>query len=125
MAGAIELVTPSNKDRPVARQAYASKCQAYLQQAVGVIVVDVVTERRGSLHNQIVAGLDATAPASDADLYAAAYRPAPGDVLEVWHEPLAVGSPLPTMPLWLRGGPVLPAELQATYDRTCRELRIA
>ena len=125
LAGAVEFVSPANKDRPASREAFATKCQSYLQQAVGVIVVDVVTERRGSLHNHIVAGLDATAPTSDADLYAAAYRPAADDTLQIWHEPLGVGRPLPTMPLWLRSGPCLPADLQATYDRTCREQRIA
>ena len=30
-------------------------------------------------------------------------------------EPIAVGQPLPTLPLWLRGGLCLPVELEATY----------
>src|SRR4051812_32041312 len=32
LAGAIELVSPSNKDRPEHRDAFVSKCAAYLQQ---------------------------------------------------------------------------------------------
>jgi hypothetical protein len=42
----------------------------------------------------------------------------------VWHEPLAVGRPLPTLPLWLTGGLCLPVELGATYERTCVEQRV-
>ena len=32
--------------------------------------------------------------------------------------------PLPTLPLWLRGGLCLPVELEATYTRTCVEQRV-
>jgi hypothetical protein len=45
-------------------------------------------------------------------------------LLDAWEEPLALGSPLPTLPLWLRGGLLLRVELGETYDRTCREQRI-
>ena len=67
-------------------------------------------------------------PAAEADLYAAAYRPVSRDkqtTLEVWHENLAVGGPLPTLPLWLRGGIYLPLRLETAYDRACRALHIA
>src|SRR5262249_34701535 len=50
LAGAIELVSPANKDRPEHRDAFVSKCAAYLQQGVGLVVVDIVTERHASLH---------------------------------------------------------------------------
>jgi hypothetical protein len=45
--------------------------------------------------------------------------------LDFWYEALALGNVLPTMPLWLRGGPCMPVALEATYQRTCREQRIA
>ena len=35
-----------------------------------------------------------------------------------------LGRPLPTLPLWLREGPCLRADLGATYEQTCREYRI-
>jgi hypothetical protein len=44
--------------------------------------------------------------------------------LAVWYEPLAVGQPLPIMPLWLRGLGGLPVMLGQTYERTCQELRL-
>lgn len=44
--------------------------------------------------------------------------------LDIWQEELRIGDVMPTMPLWLRGAICLPLELEATYQRTCREQRI-
>ncbi|MBX9584817.1 MAG: DUF4058 family protein [Gemmataceae bacterium] len=126
LAGAVELVSPANKDRPATRDAFVSKCATYLQAGVGLVVVDVVTEYTADLHADLLARLG-TSGAVGSLLYGAAYRPVERDkatVLDVWHEPLAVGGDLPTLPLWLRGGLCVPVEFQATYDRTCREQRV-
>jgi hypothetical protein len=126
LAGAVELVSPANKDRPGHRDAFVSKCAAYLQAGVGLVVVDVVTEGAGDLHEELLRRLGVH-DATTAPLYAAAYRPvlrAGSPALDVWHEPLAVGRTLPTLPLWLRGGLCLPVELQAAYERTCVEQRV-
>lgn len=126
LAGAIELVSPANKDRPATRDAFVSKCAAYLQAGVGLVIVDVVTEYTADLHAELLARLGTTVPKAGR-LFGAAYRPVERDkqtMLDVWHEPLAVGGDLPTLPLWLRGGLCIPVELQATYDRTCREQRV-
>lgn len=127
LAGAVELVSPANKDRPASRDAFTSKCAAYVQAGVGLVVVDVVTERSADLHRELLARLGADA-GDNSPLYAAAYRPVERDgetALDLWHEPLEVGRPLPTLPLWLRGGLGLPVDLQATYERTCREQRVS
>lgn len=128
LAGAIELVSPANKDRPAHRAAFTSKCAAYLQQGVGLVVVDVVTDRRANLHDELLARLaEPGPPPAGSALYAAGYRPVErtGQAnLDVWHTPLAVGGPLPTMPLWLRGYLSLPVDLDEAYERTCRELRL-
>ncbi len=127
LAAAIELVSPANKDRPATRDALVSKCAAYIQAGVGVVIVDVVTDRAADLHGELLARLGAGTSGAGSPLFAAAYRPverAAAAALDVWHEPLAVGRSLPTLPLWLRGGPCLPVELHATYDRTCREQRV-
>jgi hypothetical protein len=129
LAGAVELVSPSNKDRPAARDAFTTKCAAYLQQGVGLVVVDIVTERRAQFHQDLLARVSpGCGSAQEWDLYAAAYRPVSRDkqnTLEVWHEPLAIGQALPTMQLLLRGGICLPLRLEAAYERACRTLRIA
>ncbi|MBY0523680.1 MAG: DUF4058 family protein [Gemmataceae bacterium] len=129
LAGAIELLSPANRDRPAHRAAFVAKCVFYLQQAVGVVVVDVVTSRLANLHAELLTQLTSASPTQpDADLYVAAYRPVERDGqsnLDVWHEALEVGRSLPTMPLWLRGDLCLPIELESTYDRTCREQRVS
>src|SRR6185369_4825652 len=45
LVAAVELVSPRNKDRPDSRRAFGAKCAAYLQQGIGVVVVDIVTSR--------------------------------------------------------------------------------
>jgi len=51
---AIELVSPANKDRPGTRDAFVSKCASYLQQGIGLIVVDLVTNRSADLHAELL-----------------------------------------------------------------------
>lgn len=127
LAGVIELVSPANKDRLAHRDAFVSKCASYLQAGIGLVVVDVVTERRADLHQQLLDRLGTAVVETESLLWASAYRVVERDgatALDVWHEPLAVGQSLPTLPLWLRGGLCLPVELQATYERTCKEQRV-
>jgi hypothetical protein len=45
-------------------------------------------------------------------------------VLEAWHHPLQLGQPLATLPLWLAEDFAVPLELEASYEQTCRDLRI-
>jgi hypothetical protein len=127
LAGAIELVSPANKDRPAHREAFVSKCVSYLHAGVGLVLVDVVTERPADLHRELLVRLVVPDPGPGPMLAGSAYRAVEREkvrMLDVWHEPLALGQPLPTLPLWLRGGLCLPVELEATYERTCVEQRV-
>jgi hypothetical protein len=45
-------------------------------------------------------------------------------LLETWTYPLALGQPLPTLPLWLTDKLAVPLELEASCEETCRILRI-
>jgi hypothetical protein len=45
-------------------------------------------------------------------------------LLETWAHALALGQPLPTLPLWLADNFSVPLELEACYEETCRVLRI-
>lgn len=128
LVGAIELVSPANKDRAEHRQAFVSKCETYLHQGVGLVVIDIVTERAANLHNELLVRLtDSSVLPLPAHLYATAYRVVNRDetALDIWQETLALGQPLPTLPLWLRGDLCLPVELHSTYERTCLDLRIS
>lgn len=129
LRAAIELVSPSNKDRPTARRAFAAKCAAYLRRGVSVVVVDVVTSRSADLHADVLAALD---PAGQSDgapgrLYAVAYRGVLGvdpPRLEAWPHALALGSPLPELPLWLEIDLCIPLRLEESYAVTCGALRM-
>jgi hypothetical protein len=131
LVAAIELVSPANKDRPEARRAFAAKCAAYLQVGVGLVIVDVVTERHANLHNELIRLLeqaDTYLLPIEASLYAVAYRPARrdpgGDQVDLWPAGLALGQPMPVLPLALRGGPTLPLDLETTYNEARRRSRL-
>jgi hypothetical protein len=130
LVAAIELVSPANKDRPANRRMFAVKCASYLQSGVSVIIVDVVTERSGNLHSELLNLLDLqlATPAEGAhDLYAAAYRASAGESalrFEAWVSRLTLGDSLPTLPLWLKSDLCLPLELDATYQAACVARRI-
>jgi hypothetical protein len=124
LVGAIEIVSPANKDRAAHREVFTSKCKAYLQEGIGLSVIDIVTSRRANLHAAL---LDDRSAAAQDLLYAAAYHPRErgGETeLEVWLERLDLGKSLPTLPLWIRGGPCVPVDFDRTYETACEGLRI-
>lgn len=131
LVGAVELVSPRNKDRPESREAFIAKCESLVVAGIGLIVVDIVTERRANLHRELLDRLDPDGELSGTDhddsLYAAAYHPIQRDdapTLDGWCEPIMVGRNLPVLPLFLRGGPCIRVDLQSSYRRTCDEQRI-
>jgi hypothetical protein len=130
LVGAIEFVRPGNKDRPEARRAFAAKCASYLQQGIGLVIVDVVTERLANLHDEFIRLMELPETfrfPSESMLYVVSYHPfrtAQSDQVEFWPVPVELGRPLPTMPLALRGGPTLPLDLEATYTEACVDSRL-
>lgn len=128
LVAAIELVSPSNKDRHENRQTFVNKCEALLKKDVCVTIVDPVTNRTANLYGELLDELDAprTAVARSA-IYAATCRgrrSGPRWRLESWEHELTIGATLPTLPLWLSPDLMVPLELEATYEDTCRALRI-
>jgi hypothetical protein len=128
LVAAVELVSPGNKDRPENRQAFVTKCAAYLQDQVNLVIVDVVTSRHANLHHEL---LTLVAPqlanADDLDLYCVAYRNRKEKKkwrLDTWPFPLAVGALLPIAPLWLTADLSVPLDLEKSYEETCQVLRI-
>jgi hypothetical protein len=122
LVAAIELVSPGNKDRAEARRAFAAKCVGYLSRGIGLVVIDVVTNRLANLHNELAALLQAPEAfrlAATASIYAVAYRPSrqtSGDQIEIWPSALTIGQALPTLPLALRNADTVPLELDETYS---------
>ena len=59
--------------------------------------------------------------------YSVAYRPLhemDADRIETWPVPLAVGKPLPTMPLSLEAEFCIPVDLEASYAEVCQRRRV-
>jgi hypothetical protein len=130
LVGAIELISPANKDRPESRRAFAAKCAAYLQQGIGVLVSDVVTSRRANLHNELIDLLNVGGEyrlSSMTDLYTVSYRPHRTEMesrIDIWHAAMCVGEILPTLPLALDKGLILPLDLEQPYVEACRRSRL-
>lgn len=128
LVAAIELVSPGNKDRADKRDAFVGKCAALLRKGVAVSIVDVVTVRHANLYADLLAfvgrpGADPTL--GDTPVYAASCRwveRGKRAVLEGWSHPLAVGEPLPTLPLWLTADRAVRLDLEASYEQTYRDL---
>lgn len=130
LVAAIELVSPSNKDRPDTRRAFVAKCAALLHQQVSVTIVDIVTTREFNLYAELLDFLGFTDPTVSnppSSIYAGACR---GKIVrqkwvfEAWHRPLELGQPLPPLPIWLGGDVVVTLDLESSYEQTCRVLRI-
>jgi len=128
LVAAIEIVSPANKDRPEHRRAFVAKCAALLQNQVCVIIVDLVTTRDFNLYHELLALIGQPEPVREPpSIYAVSCRPTKRDrtwLLETWENPLAIGQPLPTLPLWLAGNVAIPLELEASYEETCHVLRL-
>jgi hypothetical protein len=128
---AVEIVSPSNKDRPEHRRAFIAQCAALLQERVCVAIVDLVTTRGFNLYGELLDWLGQADPApasGPCPIYAVSARwSRRGDarLLETWAHPLTVGQPLPTLPLWLAADLAVPLDLGASDEETRRLLRIS
>jgi hypothetical protein len=63
LVAAIEIVSPSNKDRPDTRELFVGKVVSLLQQGVCVSLVDLVSVRQANLYSDLLRLLGRTDPA--------------------------------------------------------------
>lgn len=132
LVAAIELISPANKDRPQSRRAFVGKVAALLQRNVCVSLVDVVAIRDFNLYAEVlefIGGHDPALGSKPPCLYAVTIRgrrrPGQRSVLESWFYPMQAGQPLPILPIWLDDDLCINLELEASYEETCRFLRIS
>jgi hypothetical protein len=131
LVAAVEIVSPSNKDRGESRGAFVAKCAALLKARVSVVIVDLVTTKHFNLYAELLDLLGRSDPhlgsEEPAEIYVAACRwigKNGAGRLQTWSEALAIGQPLPTLPLWLADKFAVKLELEPTYEEACRALRI-
>jgi hypothetical protein len=101
-----------------------------LQRGIGLIVVDIVTSRHANLHDELMAlmghGEKFSFP-EPTPLYATAYRPAhrtERNEIDLWRQPLALGQPLPALPLAIKGLGCLETNLEKSYTEARQRGRI-
>lgn len=130
LVAAVEIVSPSNKDRPESRRVFVDKCEALLRRGVSVAIVDLVTVRHFNLYTDLldlVGQADPTFAPEPPTIYAASCRWILRErkhLLETWSHALHLRQPLPTLPLWLAENVAIPLNLETSYEETCRGLRI-
>ena len=130
LVATVERVSPGNKDRPEKRNAFVGKCAALLQKGFAVSIVDVVTPRQFNLYAELLQFLGQSDPSLGGPLphlYAVSCRWRPQDkrmLLQTWSHTLALGQPIPTLPLWLTGQLAVPLDLEQSYEQACHDLWI-
>jgi hypothetical protein len=102
-----------------------------LRKDVCVSIVDLVTIRRFNLYAELLALMATRDPAfhpTPPPTYAATCRKATVEGktrLETWSFPMIVGQPLPAeLPIWLTDELRVMLDLEASYEATCRPLKI-
>jgi hypothetical protein len=130
LVAAIEIVIPSNKDRPENRATFVAKAATLLKNNICVSIVDVVSTCDFNLYAELMNFLHGVDPALGSEpppMYAATLRLRYEDrrrMMDNWYHPLAVGQPLPTLPIWLKETWAISLDLESSYEATCRTLRI-
>ncbi|HLW65350.1 MAG TPA: DUF4058 family protein [Gemmataceae bacterium] len=130
LVAAIELVSPANKDRAENRRAFVAKCAALLQKNVSVSIIDLITTRHFNLYTDLLELIGRTDPAmspAPPPIYAVTCRSRKlqgRPRVAAWAYPLAVGQPLPPLPIWLTEETRVRLDLEASYEDTCRVLHI-
>jgi hypothetical protein len=119
----VEIVSRGNKSTRQAIDQFVRKAARFLDQGIHLLIVDIQSPGRHDpqgIHGTIwdyIAGKDDTAPANK-PLTVVAYEY--DLVCRAYVEPLAVGDPLPDMPLFLRPGRWVKLPLEAMYQATWR-----
>jgi hypothetical protein len=131
LVAAIEIVSPSNKDRPETRGTFVSKVAALLKHDICVSIVDVVGTIDFNLYAELMRFLDSadvSVGEDTAPIYAVTLRmrhEGGRRMMDNWYHDLGIGRPLPTLPVWLTASLAVSLELESSYEETCRTLRIS
>lgn len=130
LVAAIEIVSPSNKDRPENRATFVAKAATLLKNNICVSIVDVVSTFGFNLYAELMNFVNSVDPALGSEpppMYAATLRMRYEDrrrLMDNWYHPLVIGQSLPTLPIWLTETSAISLDLESSYEETCRALKI-
>jgi len=131
LVAAVEIISPSNKDRPDRRADFVTKVASLLKNGICVSIVDIVSTMDQNLYAQlleVVHGDDPTLGKTPSPMYAVTLRARYEQrrkLMDTWHHPLKIGQPLPALPIWLTENAAVELDLESTYEDSCRTLRIS
>ncbi len=94
--------------------------------------MDLVTIRHANLYAELMAFVghpDPTVGPEPPPLYVSSCRWTPNAAgtrarLEAWSHPMAVGQPLPALPIWLPDAQSVLLDLERGYEQACEDLSI-
>ena len=117
----IEIVSPGNKRSVHGLRSFVEKAEGLLRQGISMLVVDLFPpsprDPQGihkAIWDQIC--VEPFEPPPDKPLTVAAYSAA--ELKTAYVEPVAVGDPLPSLPIFLDPRSYVPAPLEETYQTT-------
>ena len=93
-------------------------------------IVDFVSTMDFNLYAELLSFVDGVDPAVGHEpppMYAATIRTrleGRRRMMDTWYHALAIGLALPTLPIWLQPDLAISLDLEASYEETCRTLRI-
>jgi hypothetical protein len=103
LVAAIEIVSPSNKDRPESRGTFVSKVATLLKHGICVSIVDVVSTSDFNLYAELLSFAQSADPAlgeQPSPLYAVTVRTryeGRRRLIDSWYHRLTIGQPLPSL----------------------------
>ena len=113
----IEIVSPGNKDRPGSMERFVTKAVEAMEDGIHLVMIDLLPPGPADpagMHGAVLTALGRTYdPPAGKPLVAAAFRC--GEAWRAFAEPLAVGDPLPTVPLFLTPRHHVPLPLGPSY----------
>ena len=120
----IEIVSPGNKDTKPAMRSFIEKSTAFIEGGVHLLVLDLFPPGRHDprgVHQAIYKQFwgESYKPYADKPLNFSSYQSGSNPVAYV--EPLAVGDPLPDMPLFLTDTLHISVPLAETYDAALQD----
>lgn len=126
LRAALEVISLRNKDRPASRAAYLARYLGYLQSSVNLVLVDLHPRPLGFSFAEALTEELHLPRTPLACPMAVAFRvgePTPdgGRLVATWRRRLAVGQPIPAIPLPVSVREQVAVDLEDTYTRTAAD----